>query len=132
VRRVAFCPDGRHAFSAGSDRVLRLWDLDTGQEVRRFVGHPGEVTIMALSPDGRYVLSGNEGRHEAGKFVPDLKPVIRFWDVSTGKEVHQLRGHTNVARAIAFSPDGRCALSGSDDETLRLREVKSGKEVRRF
>src|SRR5205085_9755761 len=91
VRRVAFCPDGRHAFSAGSDRVLRLWDLDTGQEVRRFVGHPGEVTIMALSPDGRYVLSGNEGRHEAGKFVPDLKPVIRFWDVSTGKEVHQLR-----------------------------------------
>jgi WD40 repeat protein len=41
-------------------------------------------------------------------------------------------GHSNVVNSVAFSPDGRTALSGSDDSTLRLWEMATGKELRTF
>jgi WD40 repeat protein len=42
------------------------------------------------------------------------------------------KGHSNVVNSVAFSPDGRTALSGSDDSTLRLWEMATGKELRTF
>jgi len=69
---VAFSPDGRFCLSGtGSDGeaffskgewnpTLQLWDVSTGECVRRFEGHEKGVTSVAYSPDGRFCISGGE------------------------------------------------------------------------
>ena len=132
IRTVVFSPDGRYLLSGsggeyragqwlpGSDYTLRLWDVQTGKEVRKFVGHTGWVTGVAFSPDGRRAVSGSWDR------------TVRLWDVKTGKELHKFEGHTDEVNGVAFSPDGKRALSGSLDHTMRLWDVETGKEVRKF
>jgi WD40 repeat protein len=140
VMGVAFSPDGRRALSASSDATLRLWRVPDARQLARlaarlpvvairspirvFVGHTGPVRSVALSPDGRYALSGG-GLQQGDR-------TMRLWDVATGKEFRQFMGHTGPIQSVAFSPDGRQALSGCRDHLIRLWDVESGKLVRVF
>ena len=63
---------------------------------------------VAISPDGRSVLSGSD----------DMR--LKLWDVATGKEIHSFTGHADSVGSVVFSPDGRSALSGSHDMSLKL------------
>ncbi len=47
-------------------------------------------------------------------------------------EIFVQLGHTLAVDSVAFSPDGRYALSGSTDKTMKLWEVSSGREIRTF
>jgi len=42
------------------------------------------------------------------------------WDALTGDEVMELNGHTHIVTSVAFSPDGKCIVSGSDDNSVRV------------
>jgi WD40 repeat protein len=151
VRCLAVSPDGRWALAGCNDRTLRLWEVATGQEVRPFSGHGGPVLGVALSPDGRLALScGGSQERRDGKLVP-VDCEVRLWDVETGREVRRLGEHKVRQSAVAFSPDGRFAVScGGGYEVkgeefllkegkrapvecvLQLWEVATGTEVRRF
>jgi WD40 repeat protein len=134
VFSVAFSPDGRLAYSTsggflrggwedGRDAAIRVWDVETGREVRRLEGHRGIVRSMAVSPDGRRVLSG--GRDGA----------VILWDAATGAEIRRFRGHTtDEIVCVAFLPDGRRAVSGGGDtdRTIRLWDVETGREIHSF
>src|SRR5206468_1318683 len=74
IRRLAVSPDGRRALTACWDKIMRLWDLRTGQQLRE-CEHPSEVHGVAFTADGRRALSG------AGDNV------LRFWDLQTGIEL---------------------------------------------
>jgi WD40 repeat protein len=88
--------------------------------VRTFTGHARAVQTAALSPDGRFAVSGGDDDD------------LRLWDVATGKTLRLLKGHTNQVWSVAFSPDGKYILSGGDDNTVRLWDAAEGKEIRRF
>jgi len=59
VYSVAFSPDSLLIASAGADRAVRLWDVQTGKEIRRLEAHTGFVYTVAFSPDGRWIASGS-------------------------------------------------------------------------
>ncbi|MEW5722682.1 MAG: caspase family protein [Thermodesulfobacteriota bacterium] len=84
------------------------------------MGHMGNVLAAALSPDGRYVLSG--GRDA----------VLKLWEVASGREIRTLIGHLAAVNGVAFSPDGRQALSGSSDGNLKLWDLSTGQAVKTF
>jgi serine/threonine protein kinase len=126
VYGVAFTADGGHVLSCGDDRTVRMWEVETGNEVRRFKGLRSIVRCLAVSRDGRFLACG--GCQNDGS--------ILVWEVETGKEVRRFEGHTWTGEAgetgVAFSPDGKRILSGGYDGTVRLWDIPSGEEVRRF
>jgi RNA polymerase sigma factor (sigma-70 family) len=101
-----------------AEQLIQL--IESRWELRRFLGHTDAVPSVAISPDGRLVLSA--GRSESSP---------RLWDVATGKEVRRFVGHGYWVWAVDFSPDGKRAVSGGVDG-LRLWDVATGKELRRF
>ncbi|HAA27203.1 MAG TPA: hypothetical protein DCE56_05375, partial [Cyanobacteria bacterium UBA8553] len=51
---------------------------------------------------------------------------IKLWDVSTGKCLKTLRGHTGRIWCVAFSPDGQILASGCENQTVKLWDVSTG------
>jgi len=89
--------------------------------VRRFRTHEYGVVSFALSPDGKRLVTGTwKGRDN----------VARVWDVETGKEVLQLKGHTDRLYCVDWSKDGKSILTGSIDQTLILWDAKTGKRLK--
>jgi small GTP-binding protein len=84
------------------------------------LGHTESVCSVALSNDGRYVLSGSADK------------TMRLWEVSSGRCVRVFEGHSANVLSVAWSGDGAHALTGSADKTLRLWEMSSGRCVRVF
>lgn len=120
VYRVTFSPDGRRALSCGYGRTVRLWDVETGQELRRFRVGLAPVHAVTFSPAGLRALCGTD----EGDFG--------LWDLETASELRRLAGHKADVLSAAFSPHNDLALSGSDDHTLRLWDLITGKELRCF
>ena len=88
------------------DHSVRLWDLETGAELRRFDGHQNAVLSVAFAPDGRRAVSAS------------FDGTIRIWDLETGVERHRYHGHGSAVHAAVFTPDGTQVLSGGWDNRL--------------
>ncbi|MEO0080590.1 MAG: hypothetical protein ABIK44_07950, partial [candidate division WOR-3 bacterium] len=68
-----------------------------------------------------------QNRGQRGKYN-----TLIVWDLATGKPLRTLKGHTDSVRAVAIAPDGRTAVSGSDDNTLIVWDLATGKPLMRF
>jgi eukaryotic-like serine/threonine-protein kinase len=77
------------------------------------LAHPGGVSALAFSPDGRKALLGFQDGS------------ARLWDPATGQHV-ELSGHTDRVTAVAFSPEGRLALTAGRDRKVILWDVRTG------
>jgi len=111
VWSVAFTPDGKILASTAGNKV-KLWDVETGRELRTLTGHTDRVWSLAFSPDGKILASASSDN------------TVRLWDPATGGELRTLIGHTDVVGSVAFSPDGKSIVSGSNDGTIRVWGVR--------
>src|SRR5262249_1351921 len=106
VRLGVFRADGKALLTLGRSAgkwQARLWDLATGQPSDLPLQPPEDVLALALSPDGRTVLTGNGNK------------TASLWEAATGKLLGELHGHQNAVAAVALSPDGKTALTGGWD-----------------
>jgi WD40 repeat protein len=109
--RLVFSPDGNYLVCGGEEE-MRLYETNTGKEVRRFERHPGYAQALAFSPDGKTLASAHVY-------------MMALWDVATGKRLRPLVGHENPVMSLAFSPDGTELTSGEDRLIVwRLKDRK--------
>jgi WD40 repeat protein len=129
VVSVAFSEDGNSALSASRDGTIRICDLASGGESRRIMSQM-EIVGLAFSADGMTAL-GNCIRSPT-RLLPVPKNTVRLWALESGRELRRFEGHADLIWSVALSPNGRRALSGSEDHTVRLWEVGSGRELFRL
>jgi WD40 repeat protein len=118
---VAWSPDG-DLLATGEGRLVRLWEVATGRELRRLTGHEGTVSAVAWSADGSLLASASHDR------------TVRLWEPATGRERARLWGHTSWVASVAFHPGATLAggflASGSYDRTARIWDLRTGRETR--
>jgi WD40 repeat protein len=61
VASISLSPDEKFLVSGSWDKTMRLWDVDTGQEMRTLVGHADPTQAVVWSRDGQYIVSGGGG-----------------------------------------------------------------------
>ncbi|UCH93238.1 MAG: NACHT domain-containing protein [Candidatus Aminicenantes bacterium] len=116
----AFSPDGKTIISASEDKTIKLWDVQSGKEIKTFIGHKGRVWDCTFSPEGKFILSAAEDN------------TLKLWGVRSEKEIKTFNGHKAPVWSCAFSPNGKTILSASSDYTLKLWDAQSGKEIKTF
>ena len=120
---VTISPDEKKIV-ASNGRGTRIWDIASGEEIQKLVGHVGIISTVAFSPDGKKIVSASE---------PNWGDrTARIWDVYSGNELLKLEGHTGGVAAAAFSPDGDRVVTVSLDRTVRIWCVDSGKQLQKF
>lgn len=98
----------RQRVVAGSGSTVGIWDLRNGTELARLHGHAEDVVSVAISADGRRIVSGS------------VDGSLRVWDTDTCQEIACGTGHQGEVSSVAITPDGVHALSGGEDRTVRL------------
>lgn len=130
VSAVAVTSDGQRMISASVDRNLKVWDLESGTELFTLIGHSNSLTAVAMTPDGRRAVSASvdgtlkvwDIAHEGGgeEIVPT---------VSLSETEYRLMAHPYGIQTVAMTPDGRREVSTSENQTLKVRDIETNKEL---
>ncbi len=156
----AFNHDGSQVVSGSEDGTLCIWDVHTG-EVLRKCSHDDWVFSVAFNHDGSQVVSGSEDNtlciwdactgeklkefynhdwvkqvafnHDGSQVVSgSADGTVCIWDVRTGRQLQQLNGHTGDALSVAFNHDSSQVLAAAFCDPVRVWDVRTGRQLQQF
>ncbi|MBA4385780.1 MAG: hypothetical protein C0410_13670 [Anaerolinea sp.] len=151
LRDAIFSPDSKNVLTLGdgSDRTVRLWDVETGKQIYSISPGAGSPSLIFF-PDGKtffandnvYNTSDGSRNRESGvgggtiaispdgkTFVSGLSSTASLRSVSNGSTIREFAGHTDSVVTAAFSGDGKWLITGSMDNTARVWDVATGNQV---
>jgi len=118
INTITFSPDGKFILSGANDTTIKLWDVETGREIKTFAGHTWQVLNAAFTPDGKYIVSDS------------VDETVRLWDVETGNEIEMLPEQINNANPSILSFDGKTIVTRGN--TFILQDAETKQEIRSF
>jgi WD40 repeat protein len=123
ISALAFSPDGKTLAVSGYREVL-LHKSDGSGLVSRLVGMSERLNSIAYSPDGTNLIAAGGTPARFGE--------IQIWDPATGKLKHSVTLTTDTVFGASISPDGKQIAVGGADNSVRLIDLSSGKELRKL
>jgi WD40 repeat protein len=125
VSSLAVSPDNKWVASGSNDRTVRIWDIETGKQINVLRGYHDQFVSVALAPAGNPAAPGvilaSSGASENA---------ARLWYLEKENDVSKVVYHSEQVMSVAFSPDRKLVASGNIDETIRVFDLISGKEIR--
>lgn len=118
VRSAVFTPDGSELLTAGADRKILSWDLETGRW-SLFAKQPASIEAMAFSPDGKSLA------------VVGFDSTIRIYDFATGSLQFKDECPCNDMRCISFSPSGSTMVAGGRCGSIQVWNMQNSTWVKR-
>jgi len=109
VRSHAFLANRQLLALGQKSGQVSLWDLNAKTQIRTWKADAGNITALAFSPGGEFLVSTCEQEWDA-----------HLWRVSSGELLHTFKGHKLGIFGVAFSPDGAILATASPDDTCRL------------
>lgn len=124
ITSVDLSSTGTHVLTASMDRTLRLWESETGREVR----------VMRIEPRRGGVLAARFLPGDTHVLAACLDGAVRVFETATGREdrARRLDAHKLPVSALALTADGRRVATASYDGTARLFDVTGGAAVGAF
>ncbi|EHL02579.1 putative E3 ubiquitin ligase complex SCF subunit sconB [Glarea lozoyensis 74030] len=101
-------------FDDGDFRV-KLWNIDTGKNIREFSGHTKGLACSQFSDDGKYIASAGNDK------------IIRIWDANSGECLHSIAAHENLVRSLHIDSVSGRLISGSYDQDIKVFDMESGR-----
>ena len=114
VNSAQFVPGTKRVITASDDGKVALWDMQTGNLVKRFEGHSHKVVSIAVSGDGKVAASAAWDR------------TVRLWNLETLEAGPVLKGHRNSVNSVVLSSDGRVVFSAGYNGEIRQWDTTSG------
>ena len=116
IYAVEFAPDGKSIATASYDKLIKLWDVGSGKEIRTLKDHIDAVYALAFTPDGKRLVSASADRG------------VKVWDVASGERLYTLSEPTDGLNTLAVDPAGKRVAAGGLDRTIRVWSLgeKSG------
>jgi WD40 repeat protein len=110
-----------HLLAYSVDKLIFIRNLETNSEQGNpLFGHTNKVSDVAISPDGRWLVSGSFDQQ------------VIIWSLETYQPVYELAGHKADQLYVAISPDNRTVASGDNQGTVILWDIATGQELERF
>lgn len=127
VINLAFTADNSRLYSTGGDWWFRVWNPKDGELLDELPGIAGlEAQLMALSPDGKLMVSwsqhASERGSEAGRWW--------LWNANSGALLLEPARHRNALTAVQYSPDGKQLATASEDHSVRVWDLKSSQSLK--
>jgi len=124
VHNLVFTPDGNRLISISEDKTIRVWNSQTGEQVKKFEsqigdGYEGMLYASALSPDGKLLAVGGY------QVSTEKENYVIVIDIEKGVQVATAIGHTDVITSLSFSGSGQFLASGSADGTVRVWKMEN-------
>ena len=99
VTSVAVYDHGKRAVSASNDKTLKVWDLESGRELKSLKGHSDWVRAVAVTPDGKRAVSESDDK------------TLKVWDLESGAVIAAFTADGAI-HCVAVAPDGRTIVAG--------------------
>ena len=118
---MAFSPRGDIIATGSVERVVKLWDIKSGDCLATLEGHEYPVLALAFSPDGDKLVSGSGDT------------TLMIWDIENRAKdpLHHLKGHGFYVKTCDWDPQGNRIVSGSVDSNICEWDSNSGEMLHR-
>lgn len=136
VRSVAFSPDGSKIITAGENKLAQIWDTSSGKLVGSLGNHhKGPLFSAFFSSSGTNVVTASDDWRATVwsiKYKPYFSEAMEWDTENTIWEPMTVVTHKEWASWATFNPDGTQIVTAGHDNTAKIWDAKSGKELATF
>jgi F-box and WD-40 domain protein 1/11 len=111
---------GNTIVSCSGDYRVKLWNIDTGKNIREFAGHTKGLACSQFSEDGRLIASAGNDH------------TIRIWDANTGELVRKIDAHEGLVRSLHVDSVSGRLVSASYDTDIKVWDMETGRQLLDF